>query len=246
MGRSLLPFLNGKMPVQKAVTSLMSLSPQMKAFFGMAAASGLGLDTAFNGLRDVFQTPGSNAEQQRLQQGVQQGTSRPDEERALGKLQQQDIGQLKGIAVPAAAALAGAGAAQSQGLQGILSQLTGGQGAQGEQPQEQPQEEPGRKQSFFERAMEGLSFFDLPDTARDAVGPIMRKLDTLEAQNVPWEDKVVQRLANQARNMASEPTMAGQEDVRFQEEYGQPQQQAAGGQAQLMQQMQALIGALRG
>ncbi|MHA2064162.1 MAG: hypothetical protein ACXABY_07255 [Candidatus Thorarchaeota archaeon] len=218
----------------------------MKAFFGMAAASGLGLDTAFNGLRDVFQTPGSNAEQQRLQQGVQQGTSRPDEERALGKLQQQDIGQLKGIAVPAAAALAGAGAAQSQGLQGILSQLTGGQGAQGEQPQEQPQEEPGRKQSFFERAMEGLSFFDLPDTARDAVGPIMRKLDTLEAQNVPWEDKVVQRLANQARNMASEPTMAGQEDVRFQEEYGQPQQQAAGGQAQLMQQMQALIGALRG
>lgn len=226
----------------------MSLSPQMKAFFGMAAASGLGLDTAFNGLRDVFQTPGSNAEKQRLQQGVQQGTSRPDEERALGKLQQQDIGQLKGIAVPAAAALAGAGAAQSQGLQGILSQLTGGQGAQGEQPQE----EPGRKQSFFERAMEGLSFFDLTDTAKDAVGPIMRQLDVLESQNVPWEDKAVQRLANKARNMASEPTMAGQEQARFQDAYGQPQQsqdpqqQAAGGQAQLMQQMQALIGALRG
>jgi len=108
------------------------------------------------------------------------------------------------------------------------------------------QEQPGREQSYFERAMEGLSFLDLPDTAKTAVGPIMKQMDTLEAQGVPWEDKVVQRLANQARNMASQPTMAGQEEARFQEAYGQPQQQAGGGQDQLMAQMQALIGALRG
>lgn len=237
MIEKVLPYLSQHIPKDLAVKSISKINPQIAAFVSAAGAAGYATNAISDFLSNmVTEAPGRTEEKRRLA-GKKSLTSA--EQLKQQTLQQQDTGS--GISTGKLAALAGGAAglagSQSQGLQDIISQFTGGQA----------QEQPGRQQSFFERAMEGLSFLDLPDTAKTAVGPIMKQMDTLEAQGVQWEDQAVQRLANQARNMASESTMVGQEQARFDEAYGQQpqQQQAGGGQEQLMAQMQALIGALR-
>lgn len=55
--------------------------------------------------------------------------------------------------------------------------------------------------SFFERAMEGISFLDLPEESKPGVGKLMKRLDALEDQGSNWKDKPVQKIVRGLRKL---------------------------------------------
>src|SRR5277367_2371932 len=78
-------------------------------FFANAAAAGYGTNEVVNFMKNIFTNPSSSSEKNRLKQGSEQGTLRPDEASALQTIHQSETPErlVKG----AAKAIAGLGSA---------------------------------------------------------------------------------------------------------------------------------------
>lgn len=81
--------------------------------------------------------------------------------------------------------------------------------------------------SYFQRAMEGVDFFSLPDSAKAKIGKISKILGNLEMQKVPYKDKSVQKNVKAIKKIISDKkTLAESETERFNEGYPQQATQA--------------------
>lgn len=84
----ILPLLNTLLPASLAIKGLSKIDPRLEKFLSYSAASGYSADAALNFLRDKIQSEGESVEQQRLAQGKQQETLRPDERAAQQRIQE--------------------------------------------------------------------------------------------------------------------------------------------------------------
>lgn len=121
-----------------AVAGLGKLDPTLQKFFGYGAAAGYGTDQILDFLRSRMEGEGHAALKNKLEEGSQEGTLRPDERASKERMRQNQIGP--DIAQGAIAAGAGLGAGIAGAGLGPMKQLLQGRGSQ-TQPQiaQQPQ-----------------------------------------------------------------------------------------------------------
>ena len=209
-----LPFLKKALPIGVATKAIANTDPKLKRFIGSALASGYAIDEVLNFMRSSSQTTDKRKQESSEAQRAAQGIARPDE---LARESTRQTGaHLTDIAKKATQLGIGVGTAAFGAP--IASAIGGalGMGGEGEQPaQEAPQEpqvEDGR--NFFQRALEGVSFFDLDDNLKAKIGSLKKPLDNLETQGAPWEHKSVQKIVNAIRSLTGGAGMVEQEAAR--------------------------------
>lgn len=136
----ILPFLSQFIPGALAVKGLSKVDPRLSKFFSNAAAAGYGTDAALNFLKNKLTPSASAGEQQRLQQGSEQGTLRPDEAASLQNIRQSQ--------------------APTNAIQKGVSALTGiGAGMVTDQPSPQEPQQQGKTQQQIMDPMQALQEF---------------------------------------------------------------------------------------
>jgi len=212
------PLLNKAIPIGMAANQISKVDPRLKRFLAGAVASGYGLEQAMEQLRGLTSDPGQRSQQARERQAAAQGTALPSEKARVREREDEAKGASVlrgGVQLAAGAALAGAGP------MGAIGSLLGiGGGGDGSETMSQAPAADGR--NYFQRAMEGVSFFDLDDGLKAKVGSLKQRLDSMEQQGVPYEDRSVQNVVKAMRQLVGQQGMVEQESARF--EMGQPQQ----------------------
>ena len=209
MNPGLMALLKKGIPAGVAAKALSKLSPQLGRFIGTAAAAGFGGDAVIEFLRQKTQPVGKRLSDQRLAERAQSGQATPDELKQLQEIEDARESRAKRSALLGLGA--GAVAAGSGKIGEILGSL--GQRTTQQAPISQPEIE---SRNYFQRAMEGVSFFDLDEGLKRRIGTLKKPLDNLEAQGVPWEDKTVQKLVRQMRRLVGEEGFVEQEAERVQ------------------------------
>jgi hypothetical protein len=148
--------------------------------------------------------PGREAQREKLASRRSSGGLRESEVLEQERLEQEKSGG-RGISpslIGAAGGLAATGLKRA-GLPGAAlaaTELISGAGGE-EIAETEEVETSGATPSFFERAMEGISFFDLSDELKPNVGKLMKRLDSLEGQGTKWSDKSVQKIVRGLKKM---------------------------------------------
>ena len=134
-----LSFLSPYIPAALAIKGLGKVSPELESFVTSAAAGGYSTDSILGFLRNKLEAPGYSQEQNRLEQGQQQGSLRPDEAASMQRTSERErIPRAVGAGLSAAGAVAApyAASAASSALGGGAQQQQGEQKSQQAQPKQ--------------------------------------------------------------------------------------------------------------
>ena len=220
MKKQILDFLGDFIPANVSLASIAKLNPSMASFFSAATTAGYAADQIKSYLKTMTGEP-SGRKQRREELGRQSNSQGMRQDQIREKTQLDEQVQDRPNISPSAIG----------GLAGLASQL-GQQPGQPDQTDQQPSQDiteldqqldpqaeidqqQERTPNFFQRAMEGVDFFDLDDTAKPKVASLKKMIDNLETQGAPWEDKSVQKIVKALRRSAGKGGIVAQEAKRF-------------------------------
>lgn len=200
------PKLKEFLPAGMAAKGVGGLDKRTQRFLVGALGSGYALDEVGGFLSQMTESPQEAAMREDFRQRRDQGIALSGEKASIA---QDERGERAGQMLKKGAQVA-VGAAAGGLMGGIPGAVMGA--AEQAMPDKQPDE-----RNYFQRAMEGVSFFDLDESIKPKVGAIKSRLDEMEAQGVPWEDKTVQKLAQAVRSLAGAGGMVEQESARVEQ-----------------------------
>jgi len=208
--------LNKGLPIAASIKGISAADPRLRAFLYAAAAAGYTTDKILGFLNDVGMQSEEKRTRGQMAQREAQGVARPDE---LARLEQAR--QSEGIQQAAS------------GLAGLAGGYAGGSMAgrlQAETSDAEPpdiKKPPPSPRSYVQIALEGANYLDLPKGIIPKVGPLVKRLNRLEEQGVPFKDASVKKLVKAIRKFtgidameSARSNLVEEERQRFQGGYG--------------------------
>ena len=220
------PILSKAIPAAAVLKEIARADPRLQQFIAGATVAGHAAEEILGFVKEMTENPSQKKLKKDLSRRSEAGTARPEELARLGKM--EDSGAGKKLLSAGAAIAGGLGAIRAgqqaqqgqpeqEAIEGELlpaeqqeqqpQQIGYNQRQLQEQQPQQPQQEQAappkqaKSRSFFEIAMEGQSFFDLPQQSKPSIGKLKKRIDELERQGVPFKDKSVQRIIKGLRKL---------------------------------------------